>query len=466
VFDAEEGVVGLTVMLNQHPFIVVGVADPRFHGTERFAWPDYWVPIVNEEQAEGGYDYMHNRNAPAVTIVGRLKPGVTPEWATEDLNAIETELAREYPTTDKGLAMRLIRPGLYGDEGDVIRGFLFSVTVLALLVLAAACANLASLFAARAADRSRELALRVALGSSRRRLMRQLLTEATIVSLAGGAAGVVTANLLLRLLDGWHPSFGHLVISVDSRVYAVGLALALGSALLFGLIPAWQASQSSPLQVIRNGPIESPRFRRLAFRDMLLCAQIAICTVLVASSLMAVRGMVRALHAPLGIQPKGVMLAEMDLGQIGDSGDGALVKEKAMIEAVRGIAGVTGVGSVNVTPMNGGARGVPVYRQGTAEFTFGNSPLSTKVYVISPDYLCTAGTRLLGGRDVSWNDTENTPSVAIVNDTFAHAMWGDIPAIGQRFIMWGHELEVVGVTENGKYHDLAESPEAAVYQPL
>jgi predicted permease len=466
VFDADEGVVGSIVMLNQHPFTVVGVADARFHGTERFAWPEYWVPMVNEVQAEGGYDYLHNRNAPAVTIVGRLKPGVTPEWATEDLNAIETELARDYPTTDKGLAMRLIRPGLYGDEGDVIRGFLFSVTVLALLVLAAACANLASLFAARAADRSRELALRVALGSSRQRLMRQLLTEATIVSLVGGAAGVVTANLLLRLLSGWHPSFGHLVISVDSRVYAVGLALALGSALLFGMIPAWQASQSSPLQVIRNGPLESPRLRRLALRDLLLCAQIMICTVLVASSLMAVRGMVRALHAPLGIQPKGVMLAEMDLCQLGEFGDSALVKEKEMIEAARGIAGVTGVGSVNVTPMNGGSRGVPVYRLGTTEFTFSNSPLATKTYVISPEYLATAGTTLLGGRDVSWSDTESTPSVAIVNDTFAHAMWGDIPAIGQRFIMWGHELEVVGVTENGKYHDLAEPPEAAVYQPL
>jgi predicted permease len=465
-FNADESVIGTTVMLNQNPFTVVGVADARFHGTERFAWPDYWVTMVNEAQAEGGYDFLHNRSAPAVTIVGRLKPGVTPEWATQDLNAIEAELARDYPITDKGLAMRLIRPGLYGDEGDVIRGFLFSVSVLALLVLAAACANLASLFAARAADRSRELALRVALGSSRRRLMRQLLTEAAIVSLFGGAAGVMTANLLLSMLSGWHPSFGHLVISLDSRVYAVGLALALGSALLFGMIPAWQASQSSPLQVMRNGPIDSPRFRRLALRDMLLCAQIAICTVLVASSLMAVRGMVRALHAPLGIQPRGVMLAEMDLGQLGEFGDGALVKEKQMIEAARGVAGVTGVGSINVTPMNGGARGVPVYRLGTTEFTFSNSPLATKAYVISPEYLSTAGTRLLGGRDVSWNDNERTPSVAIVNDTFSHAMWGDLPAIGQRFIMWGHEMEVVGVTENGKYHDLAEAPEAAVYLPL
>ena len=141
-------------------------------------------------------------------MIGRLKPGVTPQQATENLNAIAAELAKEYPETDDGQPLRLIHPGLYGDDGDVIRGFLYSVTVLALLVLAAACANLATLFAARAADRSRELALRVALGSSRRRLVRQLLTEAVMVSLMGGAAGLVSADLLLGVLNRWHPFVG------------------------------------------------------------------------------------------------------------------------------------------------------------------------------------------------------------------------------------------------------------------
>jgi predicted permease len=464
-FNADQGVVGTTVELNKHPFTMIGVADERFHGTERFAWPEYWVPMVSEAQAEGGYDYLHNRSAPAVTVIGRLKPGVSPRRAMEDLNSIEAELSKDYPTTDRGLEMRLIRPGLYGDEGDVIRGFLISVTVLALLVLAAACANLTSLFAARAADRSRELALRVALGSSRRRLMRQLLTEAVIVSLAGGAAGVATAALLLRLLNRWHPPYGHLVISVDWRVYAVGLALTLGSALLFGIIPAWRASQSSPLQTIKHGTTESPRPRRFALRDLLLCAQIVICTVLVAASLVAARGMVRALHAPLGIQPTGVMLAEMDLGQLGQAGDIALEREKEMIEAVRGIPGVISVGTANVTPMSGGARGIPVYRIGTTELTFSNSVLATRRYVISPEYLAAAGTRLLGGRDVSWHDTADSPQVAIVNETFVRAMWGNLPAIGQRFILFGGPIEVIGVVEDGKYHDLAESPEAAVYRP-
>jgi FtsX-like permease family len=171
---------------------VVGVAPPRFHGTERFVWPDYWIPVVNHFNAE----YLRDRTGHPLTVFGRLKPGVTPEQAAHNLSAIAAQLAKEYPTTDTGVPLRLIRPGLYADEGDLIRGFLYSVTALALLVLLAACANLASLFAARAADRSRELALRVALGASRWRLVRQLLTEAMVLSMLGGVAGLVTASLI------------------------------------------------------------------------------------------------------------------------------------------------------------------------------------------------------------------------------------------------------------------------------
>jgi ABC-type antimicrobial peptide transport system permease subunit len=171
--------------------------------------------MMNEEQVES-FDYLYSRTS-VITIIGRLKPGVTPQQATQDLNAVDAELAREYPQSDVGLSYRLIHPGLIGDDGDVIRGFLWSVALLALLVLAAACANLASLFAARTTDRSREFALRVALGSSRRRLAKQLLTEAILVSVIGGAAGLAGAYLLLVLLNRWHSPYGHLEVSVDAR---------------------------------------------------------------------------------------------------------------------------------------------------------------------------------------------------------------------------------------------------------
>src|ERR1700719_3665016 len=198
-FNADPGVVGTKVRLGKDPFTVVGVAPPQFHGTERFEWPDYWIPVVNHIDAE----YLRDRTGHPLTVLGRLKPGVTPQQAAENLSAITAQLAKENPTTETGVPLRLIRPGLHADEGDLTRGFLYSVSALAFLVLLAACANLASLFAARAADRSRELALRVALGASRWRLVRQLFTEAMVLSMLGGAAGMVAAGLLLGALDRW-----------------------------------------------------------------------------------------------------------------------------------------------------------------------------------------------------------------------------------------------------------------------
>ena len=466
MFDADRGVAGTTVELDKHPFTVVGVAPARFHGTERFVWPDYWMPIAME-----GADFPQNRSSMDVTVIGRLKPGVTPQQAMENLNAISAELAKEYPETDDGQPLRLIHPGLFGDDGDVIRGFLWSVIALALLVLAAACANLATLFAARAADRNRELALRVALGSSRGRLVRQLLTEAVLVSLMGGAAGLVGARLLLGVLNRSQPFVGALTVSVDARVCLAGLALTLGSALLFGMAPAWQTWQSSPSQMMRNGPADRMHPRRFALRDLLLGAQIAVCTLLVTASFVAVRGMVRALDAPLGFQPQGAMLADLDLSQEGLAGHAAAEKKKAMIEAMRSIPGVTAAGTVSRTPFTGGLHGVPIFRPGTTEFKLNNSALAPYVFTVSPGYLEAAGTRLLGGRDVSWHDTTKTPYVAIVNETFARKMfgetpWGETAAIGQRFIVSGNLTEVVGVAQDGKYHDIEESPQPVVYVPL
>jgi predicted permease len=467
VFNGDLGVVGTTVQLNKQPFTVVGVAPPQFHGTERFVWPDYWIPVVNHFNAE----YLRDRTGHPLTVFGRLKPGVTPQQAAENLSAIAAQLAKEYPTTDTGLPLRLIRPGLYADEGDLIRGFLYGVTALALLVLLAACANLASLFAARAADRSRELALRIALGASRWRLVRQLFTEAMVLSILGGAAGMVVAALLLKVLGRWGlPGYGmisaysDLPLRVDPKVYLVALILTLASGLLFGMIPATQVGQSNPLQAMKNGPVDSAPLRRFGLWDLLLGAQIAICMLLVTASLVAVRGMVRLLHAPLGFQPQGALLAEMDRSEV--EGDWPLEKTKAMIDALRSTPGVTAAATLNRPPFSGGIRGIPVFQPGTTEFTLNNSVLAPYRFTISPGYLEAAGTRLLRGRDFSWRDTPTTPYVTIVNETFARKMWGDTPAIGQRFIFLEHLREVVGVVEDGKYHQMQESPQPVVYLPL
>ena len=464
VFGGDPSVVGTTVRLNEQPLTVIGVAATSFHGTERFSWPDYWIPIVDNLE---GLD-LESRDARAVLVIGRLKPGVTPQQATADLNAIAAQLAKEYSRTDKAVWVRLIRPGLMGDAGEGIRQFLYTVNVLALLLLAAVCVNLASAFAARAADRSRELAVRVALGSSRMRLVRQLLTEALAITLIGGAAGLTGARALLAALNRWPASVvsgqQRLDLDLDPLVHLAGLALTVASALLIGMVPARQAWTGSPLQMIKNG-LAAPARRRLSLRDVLLVAQVAICALLVTASLVAVRGMWRALDGfAAGIKPQGVMLASIDLD--GLTGDRTLEKQKEMIEGVRSIPGVTAVGAVRETPMSWPRRVIPVYRPGTTEFTPENRALTTHVFPMSPEYLRAAGTRLLEGRDVSWQDRKETPPVAIVNETFARTMWGDTRAIGQRFLLWERSTEVVGVVEDGKYYNLMESPAAGVFVPL
>ena len=184
------------------------------------------------------------------------------------------------------------------------------------------------------------------------------------------------------------------------------------------------------------------------------------------ASLVAVRGMVRALHVPLGFRPQGAMLVDIDMGQVGETGDESLQNERAIIEAARGIPGVSAVGTVSRTPFTGGMHGTPIFRPGTTDFKLNNAVLAPYVFTMSPGYLEAASTRLLSGRDVSWQDNPKTPHVAVVNETFAHKMWGETPPIGQHFILSGNLTQVVGLTEDGKYHDMQESPQPVVYLPF
>jgi predicted permease len=261
-----------------------------------------------------------------------------------------------------------------------------------------------------------------------------------------------------------HSAYSDLAADIDLSVYLVALVLTLLSGLLFGMIPARRVWQSSPLQAMKSGPVDATPRRQLGLRDLLLGAQIVICTLLVISSLVAVRGMVRLLHAPLGFQPQGAIVADMDLSEV--EGDVPLEKTKAMIDALRSIPGVTSAGTLSKVPFTGGIRGIPVFPPGTTELTLNNSVLLPYGFTISPGYLETARTRLLRGRDVSWRDTTKTPYVALVNETFARKMWGDTPAIGQRFIFLDHLREVVGVAEDGKYHAIQDPPQPVVYLPL
>jgi predicted permease len=462
-------IVGSKVAINKRPFTVIGVAAPGFHGIEAFLWSDFWMPIVDSPDDEGA-DFLSRRGSHNLWVLGRLKPGVTPEQATDNLNSIATQMARQDPADD-GLSARLTKPGLMGDMlGDPARSFLAGIMLLAFLVLLAACANLASLFSARTADRSRELAIRLAIGSSRWHVLRQLVTEAVLLSALGGALGTLFSGALLRALTRWQPfpEFPiRVAVSPDAKVYFVALLLSLGSGMLWGMVPVRQVWATNYAQVMKSGAAGAMVFRRFSLRDLLLGIQITLCTLLVTASFVALRGMQRSLHAPLGFQPQGATLAQTDLHMGGHSGDLAQLIQKRMLEESRRIPGVRAAGIIDEAPLGAGGSTTRVYRMGTTDFRPSNSAFGAKYFSISPGYLDAAGTHLLAGRDFTWRDDTKSPKVAIVNETFAREMFGNTSALGQPFMM-GDKLsyEIVGIVENGKYESLTEAPWAAVFFPL
>ncbi|MBV8206974.1 MAG: ABC transporter permease [Acidobacteria bacterium] len=469
-FGAGSGTVGALVEINQHPFTVIGIAPPSFHGTEQFFWPDFWMPIIDVSQDEARSS-LEARGSHGLWIIGKLKPGAGPAQATDDLNAIARALARQYPDDDN-LSARLVKPGMLGDVlGDPTRQFVTGVMVLALLVLLAAATNLASIFAARNADRTRELAIRLAIGSSRWHIARQLLMEAVLVSLAGGLVGTLFSAMLLRGLSRWQP-FAEFPIRVtvnpDLRVYAAGLGLALFSGALFGLLPLGQLRTVGASLLMRSPAGYNRRFRRFAFRDLLLGLQIALCSMLVTASIVALRGMQRSLTAPLGFQPQGRLLAVTDLHMAGHSDRASAALQRQMLESAARLPGQTAAGIINQIPLGTGGDSWLVYPEGTTDFRTKNSAFGAKLFAITPGYLQAAGTRLLAGRDLNWHDDESAPGVAIINATFARAMFHTLSAVGMRFSTAADKTsrEVVGIVEDGKYDSLAEAPWPAMFFPL
>jgi predicted permease len=334
--------------------------------------------------------------------------------------------------------------------------------------LFAACANLASLFAARVTDRSREWAMRIALGSSAQRIARHIVTESLVICIVGAAAGIFAAHLLLELLNNWSPATeSHLDARLDTNAYLFGFALAVGSALIVTLLSARQAWRRSPLDLMKGAPSAGAiRSRRLALRDWLLGLQVAICTLLVMSSLVAAQGLRRAFAIPLGFQPQGAVLVDLDLNQAQLDNNAAVARKKQILSSVENIPGVAAAGIVNRVPFTGGLRGTPIFRPGEKDFNRKLSSLSAYTFEVSPGYLRAAGTRLLRGRDFSWHDRADTAHVAIVNQAFARKLWSIRSALGQHFVVSGSLTEVIGIAEDGKYHDLQEPSYPAVYLSL
>jgi predicted permease len=473
-FNDDRSVVGRTVQLNKHPFTILGVAPSGFHGNIVMLFPDFFVPMVDREQIEGGGpDVLNARGDHWVFMtVGHLKSGVTPAQAVADLNSIGAYLEKTYPQDDGHMNFSLARPSLYGDYmGRPVRAFMTGLMLLAGLILLAACTNLGSLFAARAADRSREIALRLALGSSRARILQQLFTEAVLISLIGGAVGVWASVLLLQWLSAWKPIPGAPVIvpvNPDAYVYGVALLLSVASGFLFGAVPARRVLRTDPYGVIKSGAARASG-PRITSRDLLLGVQIAICAVLVTSSLVAVRGLARSLHSNFGFEPRHALLVDTDLNMAGYHGEAVPTMQKRMLNALETIPGVTSVGSIsNPLPLMGRWNDSNVFTDQTTDLRPTRAAADVVTYSVSPEYFHAAGTALLAGRAFSWNDDEKSPRVAVVNREFGSKIFGSpAKALGGYFkLPNGARVQVVGVVENGKHKNINEDPQPAMFFPL
>ena len=471
-FQDDRGVVGRVVRLNKHPITILGVAPPGFQGTVLFFASDIFVPIVNHEQLSGEKILNARADHWMFELVGHLKPGVTPAQATADLNSVDSYLKRSYPKEEGNEPYTLARPGLHGDYlGRPMRAFLAALMLLSGLILLAACANLGSLFAARATDRSREVALRMALGSSRNRILRQLFTESVLLSLAAGVAGLVASILLLHRLSVWRPfpQFPlHVPVSPDASVYLLALVLALVSGVLFGIVPVRQILRANPYEIVKAGSAGAFG-RRITVRDVLLVVQIAICVVLVTSSMVAVRGLMRSMHSNFGFEPRNAMLVDTDLRAAGYTGERVPAMQRRMIDAVQAIPGVDSVGSVQYPPLEiPGSWQSLVYTDTTEDLSPSNAAADPSMYNISPDYFRASGTSLLAGRAFSWHDDTNAPRVAVVNREFASKILGSVPdAVGRYFkLRDGTRVRVVGLVEDGKYVNLTEDRQPAMFFPL
>jgi predicted permease len=470
-YGGDPEIVGKTVRLNKIPYTVVGVAPKGFAGTERFLWPELWVPITDEPQIEG-YNWMENRGNHNAWLVGRLKSGVTVQQASADITRIANQLAKEYPGTDKGNVFRLTKPGLLGDAlGGPVRAFLAGIMAMAALVLLAACANLGGLFSARTADRSKQLGIRIAIGSSRGRILRQLLAESVVVSFLGGLAATLTAKLLLTGLSQWHPRTelpAQFLVEPDALVYVFAALLAIATGMIFGAIPARQIWKTDPNQTMKSAGAAVRRKGRFALRDLLLVVQIALCCLLVTASFVALRGLNRTFTLPLGIQPEGVTIATLDTNLGGYTGANAQQQvQKRLLDAAARIPGVTAAAYSDTTPLSVNQSTNAIFAPGTTDFSIANSKFGAKYYEISPNYFTAAGTRLLSGRTFTDHDDAQAPNVAIVNQTFARKLFGATDAVGKRYpTSPGKQTEIVGVVEDGKYQSLTEDPAPVVFWPI
>jgi predicted permease len=467
-FGADPQIIGRSALIGGRNYTVIGVTPPEFRGTELSGNPELWFPMMMRPGIEGVSGSL-NRRFPPVSTIGRLKEGMSWAQAESDLNLIAAQLGREYPKANEGLIILLSKPGLFG---NAMRGTVLTFTAVSMgvvvLVLLLACTNLANMLLARASERHREIAIRLAIGAGRARLLRQLLTESVLLALLGCAFGLALAYGAVELARFRMPvifGFAPIDLQIDWRVLVFTLALSFLTGVLLGLLPGLQATRPDLIPALKNESALGG-YRRSRLRNMLVVAQMSLSLVLLLCAGLVLRGLQRAQQIDPGFNPRNAVEVSFDLGlQQYDRERGREFQRQAL-ERARSLPGLQAAALTARPPLGSNQLGKGVFIQGDEPKNANRAPIVLTTS-ISLDYFRTMETRLLQGRDFTAQDVAQSPPVAIVNEAFARRFWPGENPIGKRFnFTTGNWIEIVGVAQDGKYSSVDEKPESFVYLPL
>jgi predicted permease len=474
-FGADPNLVGKDVLLNNHQFRIIGVAPEGFKGTEFVYTPEIWIPAAMLEWAEPGSKFLDDRNAGNFFAVGRLKPGISTTQGQASLNLLALQLAKEYPDTNEGQSVRLGPPGfILPDLRGAVVSFTWVLMAAVALVLLVTCTNLAGLLLARATDRRKEIAIRLAMGANRLRLIRQLLTESILLSLIGGAVGLWLALWMINALLAFKPPVDFplaIDVSVDWRVLGFSFIVSVLTGAIFGLVPALQATSPSLVTALKDTAAQGGG-RRSRLRSGLVVAQIALSLVLLICAGLVVRTLQQLQTMNPGFDPHNALTLSFDLGLQGyDKARGEQFYQQ-LVERVQSLPGVRSVAVTSYVPLSLNYNSSNISVEGQLTERGANAP-SAMVAAVGPKYFETMATPLVQGREFTDQDKEKSEGVAIVNETFIRRLLPDakssVSALGRRFSFGGSNgpfLRIVGVAKDGKYFNISEEPRTFVWTPL
>jgi macrolide transport system ATP-binding/permease protein len=469
-FGGDPNLVGQTITINNNSFTVIGIAPPEFNGTVLIFTPEVYLPMMMANQIEPGSNWLESRGSGRIFALGRLKTNVTVEQARASLDGLAAQLGREYPGYEK-ISFSVAPPGLIVPVlRDYTLGFAGVLLAVVGLVLLIACTNLANLLLARAAQRSKEIAVRLALGASRWRLMRQLLTESVMLSLAGGLLGVMIAWWLVDLVKAFKPlmDFAFTIdLEIDWRVLLFTLIVSFLAGVFFGLIPAWQATKPD-LNTALKSEAGIGGFRRSRLGNGLVVAQVALSLVLLVAAGLIVRSLQQVQTIGPGFEVDRTVTASVDLNLQGYNEARGLQFYRQLIDRIGALPGVQSASLTTVLPLMLDRNITGIYAEGQPFTRTADLPevLYTSVW---SRYFETMGIPLLEGRDFTIRDGNEQAYVAIVSETFARRFWPGQSAVGRRLRQGGPGnpfWEIIGVVKDSKFGSIGEAPRLFVYFPI